>query len=95
MTTPRPKSTLQDELLADLRVAAPIPVTPPKPEAPEAESPAPPAPSADQTPTVSLRLTPWRWSRPSVDNVTGERTTLKLSAGPLQLSLNGFGRRHR
>lgn len=98
MTTPRPKSTLQDELLADLRVAAPIPVAPPKtetPKTPKAETPEPgaPAPSADETPTLSLRVTPWRWARPSLHHVPGERATLRV--GPLQISVTGVDKWRR
>lgn len=74
--TARRTTTLQDELLADLRVAAPIPVARPRADAP-----------ADETPTVHLRLTPWRWSRPSLDTVRGDRRALQLSAGPLHISL--------
>ena len=80
MTPPRP--SLQDELLADLRVAAPIPVV-----QPVAGQPATPV---EETPTVALRLTPWRWSRPSVRS-RGEKR-LELSAGPVRISVTGFDR---
>jgi hypothetical protein len=100
MTSSRPKTTLQDELLADLRVAAPIPVTPPKTATPKTATPktgapepeAPQAPAAD-TPTVSLRVTPWHWARPSLHHVPGERPTLRV--GPLHLSVTGFAQRNR
>jgi hypothetical protein len=85
MTTSRSRTTLQDELLADLRVAAPIPVPPPTTDAP--------ATVAADTPTVSVRVTPWRWARPSLDHLPGERPTLRV--GPLHLSVSGFDHRHR
>ena len=87
MTTNR--SSLQDELLADLRVAAPIPVS--VPEAGPAAAPAAAAAPVEETPTVALRLTPWRWAWPSVSGRDGEKR-LELSAGPLRISVTGFDR---
>jgi hypothetical protein len=80
MTTNR--SSLQNQLLADLQTAAPIPVT-----RPEVEPPAP----AEDTPTVALRLTPWRWARPSVSSSLGGKR-VEVNAGPLRISLTGFDR---
>jgi hypothetical protein len=80
------RGSLQDELLADLRVAAPIPVS-----RPDAGRPAVEATPVEETPTVALRLTPWRWARPSVRRRGGEQR-LELTAGPLRISLTGFDR---
>jgi hypothetical protein len=79
MTTRR--SSLQDELLADLRTAAPIPVTPAAPAK---------APSERRSPTFEMRLTPLRWARPKVAAAPERGAGLLLSAGPLRIQLSGL-----
>jgi len=71
--------TLQDELLADLRQAAPVPDAPPRAERP--------APEPDHTPALQIRVTPLRWSCPRVRAVREPHPTLELSAGPVRISL--------
>ena len=90
MTEKRPggsgrKPTLQDELLADLRRVSP------------ALAPAPASANRSvaagrvgrDTPTVIVEWTPLRWSRPRAGVGHGEAT---LSAGPMRISVRGFGR---
>jgi hypothetical protein len=84
--------TLQDDLLDDLRQAAPSPVAPPS-------SSGHPVPShveqlgstAPQALTVELRLTPRCWSALSV-RTHPVGAGLVVTAGPLQLRLRGLGR---
>lgn len=92
--SPRPRR-LQDDLLADLRQAAPVPIPgpevdrpAPRPSPPPAERPIPPAP---RTPTIEVRVTPLRWSAPSLRN-PGAGTGLVLTAGPIRVAFRGFGR---
>jgi hypothetical protein len=82
MTTNR--TSLQDDLLADLQQAAPIPVTRPEAGPPAATATAP----VEETPTVALRLTPRRWARPSLSSPLGG--PLELAAGPVRISVTGF-----
>ena len=86
----RPRK-LQDDLLADLRQAAPLPIA-----GPEVDRKAPrPAerrnPTAPRTPTIEVRVTPLRWSAPSL-RTPGTGTGLVITAGPIRVSIRGFGR---
>jgi hypothetical protein len=56
--------------------AEPVPATTPEP---------------GQTPTVAVRLTPLRWSPISVEAGHPRRQGVTLSAGPLRISVSGFG----
>ncbi len=88
--SPRPRA-LQDDLLADLRQAAPMPVGRPEPEHP-ASAPAQRAESTDtQTPVVDVRVTPFRWSAPSL-RPGGAGRGLVLTAGPVRISTTGLRR---
>ena len=83
--------TLQADLLADLREAAPMPIARPK-----ADDSAPVAaersdPTVPETPTVDVRVTPWRWSAPSIRR-SGNGTGFVLTAGPVRVSITGFDR---
>ena len=87
----RPR-TLQDDLLDDLRQAAPMPVpdpvrraTPPSEERRATAWVQTPTPR----PTLELRVTLWQWSTPGVRRLRGG---VVLSAGPLQISLTGLVR---
>ena len=84
----RPRA-LQDDLLADLRQAAPMPVVPL-----EADHSAP-VPRLDatlqETPTIDMRVTPRQWSTPSMRS-GGTGTGLVFTVGPLRVSITGFSR---
>jgi hypothetical protein len=87
---PRPRR-LQDELLADLRQTAPLPIARPEVNRP---APAPaerPEPIARRTPTIDVRVTPLRWSVPRL-RARGAGPGLVLTAGPIRISITGFGR---
>jgi hypothetical protein len=86
----RPR-TLQDDLLADLRQAVPMPI--PRLEAdPSGSRPAEPSQRTDgETPTVHVRLTPRHWSAPSL-SPGGAGTGLVITAGPVRVSVTGFRR---
>ncbi len=91
-TTPsrRPR-TLQDDLLADLRQAAPMPVAPLEANL---SAPVPPErldPTLQETPTIDVRVTPRQWSTPSM-RAGGTGTGLVYTVGPLRVSFTGFGR---
>ena len=84
------KTDLQSDLLADLQVAvnarplptAAVPAGPPPLDLPQGELLRPPTPSMD------LRVTPLRWSRPglvSPDPALG--LGLGVRVGPVQISL--------
>ncbi len=90
-TTPSPRPrTLQADLLADLRQAAPMPIARPK-EDHSASVPAErPDPTVPETPTVDVRLTPRHWSAPSI-RPPGTGTGLVVTAGPVRISIRGFG----
>ena len=84
----RPRS-LQDELLDDLRQAAPMPG--PQPAQRRSAKPKPRDP-AEQTPSgVELSLRPQRWSGLRMRPLPN-RTGLVVSAGPVRLSLTLPGR---
>ena len=91
-TTPsrRPR-TLQDDLLADLRQAAPMPVAPLEANR---SAPVPPErldPTLQETPTIDVRVTPRQWSTPSM-RAGSTGTGLVFTVGPLRVSFTGFGR---
>ena len=91
-TTPsrRPR-TLQDDLLADLRQAAPMPVAPLEVNL---SGPVPPErldPTLQETPTIDVRVTPRQWSKPSL-RPGGTETGLVFTVGPLRVSITGSSR---
>jgi hypothetical protein len=84
--------TLQDDLLDDLRQAAPLPVARPSSSGHPVPSHAEERGStAPETLTVELRLTPRCWSALSV-RTHPVGAGLVVTAGPLQLHLRGLGR---
>ena len=86
----RPRA-LQDDLLADLRQAAPMPVAPVEANH---SGPVPPEradPTLPETPTIDVRVTPRQWSTPSM-RAGGTGTGLVFTVGPLRVSFTGFGR---
>ena len=92
-TTPsrRPR-TLQDDLLADLRQAAPM--MPVAPLETNHSAPVPPErvdPTLHETPTIDVRVTPRQWSTPSM-RPGGTETGLVFTVGPLRVSITGFSR---
>ncbi len=87
----RPRA-LQDDLLDDLRQAAPMPVAHPVHRAaPPPEERRGTAWVQTQTPrpTLELRVTLWQWSTPGVRRLRGG---VVLSAGPVRISLTGLVR---
>ena len=87
----RPRA-LQDDLLDDLRQAAPMPVPhPPRRAAPPPEERRGTAwaQTSTPTPTLELRVTLWQWSAPGVRRLRGG---VVLSAGPVRISLTGLVR---
>lgn len=93
--------TLREDLLNDLRHAAPMPTAPPPPEMsvpvvgrpvewmrPPAGRPAPGDPG---TPALELRVTPQRWWGLRLRTL-GETPGVVIGAGPVQLSVTGFRR---
>ncbi|MDP9460060.1 MAG: hypothetical protein M3Q22_07355 [Actinomycetota bacterium] len=91
----RPR-TLRDDLLDDLRQAAPMP--PPPPPRAVLEDAVPGERITDQsragssrTPTLELRVTPTRWWGLRIKTL-GNGPGLVIGAGPVQLSLTGFSR---
>lgn len=91
-TTPSPRPrTLQDDLLDDLRQAAPMPIGRLNVDHSSSVPAERSDPTDPATPTVDVRVTPLRWSAPSL-RVRGTRTGLALTAGPVRVSITGFGR---
>jgi hypothetical protein len=87
----RPRA-LQDDLLADLRQAAPMPVPHPVHRAappPEERRGTAWVRTPMSTPTLELRVTLWQWSAPGVRRL---RDGVVLSAGPVLISLTGLVR---
>ena len=85
----RPRA-LQDDLLADLRQAAPMPVPHPVHRAappPEERRGTAWVRTPMSTPTLELRVTLWQWSTPGVRRLRGG---VVLSAGPVRISLTGL-----
>ena len=90
-TPSRRPRTLQDDLLADLRQAAPMPVAPLEANH---SAPVPPKrldPTLQETPTIDMRVTPRQWSTPSMRS-GGTGTGLVFTVGPLRVSITGFSR---
>jgi hypothetical protein len=87
--SPRPK-TLQADLLADLRQAAPVPIAPPTVDHSASVPAERPDPRVTETPTVDVRVTPRHWAAPSI-RARGTGTGLVLTAGPVRVSIRGFG----
>ena len=97
----RPRS-LQEDLLADLRQAAPMPAEPtiaPRTVIARTLPPSPlPVPAAlpvlaratSTTPTIELRLTRQRWSMPCLRQHS-DAFGIEFSAGPVRLSLAYHG----
>jgi hypothetical protein len=102
-STPRPVRTrpLRDDLLDDLRQAAPMPTAPPRSDIPVPVVSAPigsvpqpavrPAPAAPETPTLELCVTPKLWWGFRMKTL-GETPGVVIGAGPVQISLTGFRR---
>ena len=87
----RPRA-LQDDLLDDLRQAAPMPVPHPVHRAappPEERRGTAWVRTPMSTPTLELRVTLWQWSAPGVRRL---RDGVALSAGPVRISLTGLVR---
>ena len=86
-STPRPVRTrpLRDDLLDDLRQAAPMPTAAPKHDIPV------PVVSAPETPTLELCVTPKLWWGFRMKTL-GETPGVVIGAGPVQISLTGFRR---
>ncbi len=85
----RPRA-LQDDLLDDLRQAAPMPVPQPVHRAappPEERRGTAWVRTPMSTPTLELRVTLWQWSTPGVRRLRGG---VVLSAGPVRISLTGL-----
>ncbi len=85
----RPRA-LQDDLLADLRQAAPMPIPHPVHRAappPEERRGTAWVRTPMSTPTLELRVTLWQWSAPGVRRL---RDGVVLSAGPVRISLTGL-----
>ncbi|SDY91235.1 hypothetical protein SAMN05661080_04992 [Modestobacter sp. DSM 44400] len=74
--------TMHNDLLQDLRQAAPPAVRPPVEDRP----PRPPRLTPPQTPAAELRFTPRRWSNPALRRLPGG-DGLVLHLGPLQLTV--------
>jgi hypothetical protein len=91
-TTPsgRPR-TLQDDLLDDLRQAAPLPVARTSTDRPVTTPAGRPEATDPEALTVELRLTPRTWFTPSVRRPTGG-AGLVVKAGPLRLHVRSLGR---
>jgi hypothetical protein len=87
----RPRA-LQDDLLDDLRQAAPMPVPHPVHRAappPEVRRGTAWVQTPTSGPTLELRVTLWQWSAPGVRRL---RDGVALSAGPVRISLTGLVR---
>jgi hypothetical protein len=86
-----PARTLRDDLLDDLRQAAPMPATQP---APDMSVPRPLEqlhPPRPETPTLELRVTREPWWGLRTTSAGGEPGFV-IGAGPLQISLSGISR---
>jgi hypothetical protein len=85
----RPR-TLRDDLLDDLLRAAPMPARQPTADSPTSVPAERPDATDPGTPTLELRLTPRRWSAPSMRPLP-RGAGLVVCAGPVRVSLTGFG----
>jgi hypothetical protein len=91
---PMRNRTLGDELLDDLRRAAPMPVAQPSREVavPVESVPAAGGPPADaDAPTIDVRVTPRLWWGLRMKTL-GEGPGIVIGAGPVRISLSGFRR---
>jgi hypothetical protein len=92
---PAPESrrtrTLQDDLLDDLRQAAPLPIARPSSDHPVPTPSGRPESRDPEALTVELRLTPSSWSPLSV-RTPPNGAGLVVRAGPLHLRFRGRGR---
>lgn len=94
--------SLRDDLLDDLRQAAPMPAAPPT-RADVSVALAPvrvvsvrqpadrPDPAGPETPTIELRVTPLLWWGLRM-KILDDRTGFVLGVGPLQIALGGVRR---
>jgi hypothetical protein len=89
-TRPMRTRTLGDELLEDLRSAAPMPVAQPAREVPVPVTSAAPPPEAD-APTIDVRVTPRLWWGLRMKTL-GEGPGIVIGAGPVRISFSGFRR---
>jgi hypothetical protein len=80
--------TLQDDLLEDLRRAAPMPAAAPAADLPVLQPAERPGPADPETPTLELRVTPRRWTAPSARLLGG--SAFVIGAGPVRLCVTGF-----
>ena len=84
-TRPMRTRTLRDDLLDDLRWAAPMPAA-------QAEvRPAGPSPARTEAPTVGIAVTPRLWWGVRMATL-GEGPGVVIGAGPVRISLTGFRR---
>ena len=101
-TRPARSRPLRDDLLDDLRQAAPMPVPPPALDIPVpvvASSPGRPTPrpagrpdpAAPETPTLELCVAPRIWWGFRMKTLS-ETPGVVIGAGPVQISLTGFRR---
>jgi hypothetical protein len=94
-TRPMRNRTLGDELLADLRQAAPMPVAQPRDvPVPVASVPATAGdhPAAEaEAPTIDVRVTPRLWWGLRLKTL-GEGPGVVIGAGPVRISFSGFRR---
>jgi hypothetical protein len=74
--------TMHNDLLQDLRQAAPAALTPPV----EDRSPRPSQRPSPKTPAAELRVTPRRWSTPALCRLPGG-DGLVLRLGPFRLTV--------
>lgn len=91
----RPR-TLRDDLIDELRHAAPMPTAPPRADVPGEVVPAGRTadrspPGSSRTPTLELRVTPTLWWGLRIKTL-GQKSGFVIGAGPVQLSLTGFKR---
>ena len=82
----RPAGRLQDDLLQDLRAAAPAPASIPVPVV--SAPPPPPPPSAA---AMEVRVTPTIWSGPSA-GLSPDGAAIVLGVGPLRIRFGLYGR---
>jgi hypothetical protein len=87
-TRPMRNRTLGDELLEDLRQAAPMPVAQPAREVPV---PVASVPATAEAPTIDVRVTPRLWWGLRMKTL-GEGPGIVIGAGPVRISLSGFRR---
>jgi hypothetical protein len=87
-TRPMRNRTLGDELLDDLRRAAPMPVAQPSREV---AVPVESVPATAETPTIDVQVTPRLWWGLRMKTL-GEGPGVVIGAGPVRISFTGFRR---